>query len=464
MGLCVDAATDSLTERTTEEKMKTILKNKLRTGVAFGCLTLLVLFIVFGRSKGKVAPPPSPPEVEVVEVEQKDVQVYSEWIGTLDGMVNAEIKAQVSGYLLRKNYTEGSLVNKGQLLFEIDPRPLQAALDQAKGDLAKAEGQLAQAEGQLAQANSQLLQARAQLAQSEANQQKTQLDVDRYTPLVEEGVITRQEFDNATQANIANQAQVKASGAGVETSRATIVAATAGVKSAKAAVQSATAAVQTAELNLSFTRITSLIDGIAGIAPAQVGDLVGPTSGNLTTVSTVDPIKVYFTLSEQEYLSFTKGNPLQSKWGADDGKLQLDLVLSDGTTYAQKGRFFISDRQVDQKLGSIRLAGLFPNPGNKLRPGQYAKVRAITGTKNGALLVPQRAVTELQGSYGVAVVGADNKVTVRPVKVGDRTGALWIIEEGLQRGEKVVAEGTQKVRPDALVNPKPLAPPSASSQ
>jgi membrane fusion protein (multidrug efflux system) len=445
--------------------MKTISKHKLRIGVAIGCLTLVVLLIARRSSNGKEAiPPVSPPQVEVVEVEQKDVPLYSEWIGSLDGMVNAQIKAQVSGYLLRQHYTEGSFVRKGQLLFEIDPRPFQAALDQAKGDLAKAEGQLSQAEGQVAQANSQLLQSQAQLAQAEANQGKTQLDVDRYAPLAKEKAVTDQELDNAVQSNLAAKAQVKAASAGVETAKAAILAAKAGVESAKANVQAARASVQTAELNLSFTRITSLIDGIAGMAQAQVGDLVGPNSGTLTTVSTVDPIKAYFTLSEQEYLNYTRHSPLQSKWGADDRRLELELVLSDGTTHPQKGRFFVADRQVDQKTGAIRLAALFPNPGNTLRPGQYGRVRALTSVHAGALLVPQRAVTELQGSYRVAVVGADNKVSIRPVKVGDRTGALWVIEEGLQPGELVVAEGTQKVRPDAAVNPKPFATPATATK
>src|SRR2546426_5991367 len=411
--------------------MRAMLRHKIPISVAI-CLIVVVLFVVLSRSKTKgTAQAAAPlPEVAVAEVEQQDVPIYSEWIGTLDGMVNAEIKAQVSGYLLKQDYTEGSYVKKGQLLFEIDPRPFQAVLDQAKGDLAKAEGQLLQAGGQLAQANSQLLQSEAQRTQAEANQGKTQLDVDRYMPLAKEKAITDQELDNAVQANLVAKAQVKAADAGVETAKAAIVAAKAGVESAKATVQAARATVQTAELNLGFTRIFSPIDGIAGIAQAQVGNLIqpnNPNSGALTTVSTVDPIKVYFTLSEQEYLNYTRRNSIQSKWNAADRKLELELVLSDGTTHPQKGRFFVADRQIDQKTGAIRMAGLFPNPGNLLRPGQYARVRAVTSTKYGALLVPQRAVNELQGSYRVAVVGADNKVSLRPVKVGDRVGSLWVI-------------------------------------
>jgi len=434
--------------------MKTILKSKLRMGGAVGCLLLVVMLITLGPSKGKVtAPPATPPEVEVVTVEQKDVPIYSEWIGTLDGTVNADIKAQVTGYLLTKDYTEGSFVKKGQLLFEIDPRPFQASVDQANGELAKAQGQLGQAEAQLQQ-------TQASLAQAEANQAKTQLDADRYTQLIQTGVVSRQEYDNAVQVNRAAIANVNAAEAGVNTARA-------GIEAARSQIKAAEAAVRTADLNLGFTRIVAPIDGIAGVATVQVGNLVNPqnpTSPPLTTVSTVDPIKVNFTLGEQEYLNYSRRSPIQSKWGAGDSSLELELVLADGTTYPQKGRFFVANRQVDEKTGAILIAGLFPNPGNTLRPGQYAKVRAVTSTKNGALLVPQRAVTELQGSYRVAVVGADNKVSIRTVQVGDRVDALWVIEEGLQPGERVVAEGTQKVRPDAVVNPRPLARLSTSAQ
>src|SRR5262245_57283541 len=270
-----------------------LLKHKLVIGATL-CVIVIALLVAVGGSRGKDSAPSSPPlpGVEVAEVEQQDVPIHSEWIGTLDGMVNAEIRAQVAGYLQTQRYTEGSFVKKGQLLFEIDPRPFQAALDQAKGALAQAEGQVTQANGQLAQ-------ARAQLMQAEANQGKTQLDVDRYTPLAKQKAITDQEFDNAVQANLAAKAKVEAARAGVETAKAAIVA-------AKAQVEAARAAVAKAGLDLGFTRITSPIDGIAGIAQAQVGNLVNPTSGPLTTVSTVDPIKVYFTLSEQEYLNHTR--------------------------------------------------------------------------------------------------------------------------------------------------------------
>jgi membrane fusion protein, multidrug efflux system len=439
-----------------EKNINFLLRHKYVIGGALSVIVIALLIVASG-SKGKGTTPasssaPPPANVEVAEVKLETVPIYSEWIGSLDGMVNAEIRAQVTGYLLRQNYKEGSPVRKGQLLFEIDPRPFQATLDQANGDLAKAQAQLAQA-------NSQLLQAEAQLAQAEANQVRAQLDVDRYTPLAKEKAITTQEYDNSVQSNIAAKAQVKAAHAGVETAKSAIGAANAAVEAAKATVK-------TAELNLSFTRITSPIDGVAGIATAQVGNLIQPNGAALTMVSTLDPIKAYFTLSEQEYLAYTRRESIQHKWGAGAGGpkgLELELVLADGSTYGQKGKFFVADRQVDQKTGAIRLAGTFPNPGNTLRPGQYAKVRAITSMRESALLVPQRAVTELQGSFRVAVVGEGNKVSVRPVKVGPRIGAMWVIEDGLKPDERVVAEGTQKVRPDAVVNPKPF-PTSAAAQ
>ncbi|MBV9927498.1 MAG: efflux RND transporter periplasmic adaptor subunit [Acidobacteria bacterium] len=353
----------------------------------------------------------------------------------------------------------------------MDPRPLQAALDQTRSKLAQAQGQLSQAESQLAQAEAQVAQTRSQLAQAEAqvlraeaDQGKTQLDVNRRTSLVKDGVVSREEYDNAFQANRAAEAQVTAATAGVKTAAAQVQAAQAQVKtagsvivSAKAQVQAAEAEVRTAELNLGFTRIVSPIDGIAGIAKAQVGDLVSPASDALTTVSTVDPIKVYFTLSEQEYLGFTKRNPTQAEKDAANRSLELELILADGSVYPERGRFFIADRQVDAKTGAIRMAGIFSNPGNVLRPGQYGRVRAVTTTSAGALLVPQRAVSELQGGYQVAVVGGDNKVEIRTVKVGEHTGSMWIIEDGLKAGESVVVEGTQKVKPGVTVNPKPAA-------
>lgn len=409
--------------------MNTLLNHKLTRRASIG-LIVTALFAAAGCSKtGESTKAASPPQVEVAQVGQRDVPIYREWIGTLTGMVNAEIKAQVAGYLLQQHYTEGSFVTKGQLLFEIDARPFQAALDQAKG--------------RLAQANGQLLQAKAQLAQAEAQQGKAQLDVDRYVPLVKQKAVTEQDYDNAVQFNLAAKAQVEAAKAGVETG--------------KAAIEAARAEVAMAQLNLGFTRITSPIEGIAGLAQAQVGNLVNPSSDALTTVSTVNPVKAYFTVSEQEYLNYVRQNPNQAERQARTQQLELELILADGTTYPRKGKFFVADRQVDVKTGTIRLAGLFPNPGNILRPGQYGRIRSATSVKEGALLVPQRAVTELQGAYQVAVVDGENKVSIRPVKVGERVGTMWIIEDGLKPGENVVAEGTQKVRPGVVVNPKPFA-------
>lgn len=434
------------------------LRHKLSvSAITVIAVGILVALIIAGRSNKPAQAAPRPPDVEVVRVEQKDVPVYSEWIGTTEGMVNADIKAQVTGYLLRQDYQEGSFVRKGQLLFEIDPRPFQALVNQAKGDLAKSESQVQQAVTQLDQALAQLAQANSQLMQAEANQRKTQLDVNKYTPLLEQKAVTQQEFDNADQANDAARAQVevvksqiKAATAGVGTAKAAII-------SAKAQVESSQAAVRTAELNLSFTRIVSPIDGIAGIAQAQVGNLLSTTSAPLTTVSTVDPIKVFFTLSEQQYLAFNKRNLIEARRGASVAQIQLELILADGTNYPESGSFFFADRQVDQKTGAIRLAGLFPNPGNVLRPGQYGRVRAVTATKPAALLVPQRAVSELQGSYQVAVVGGDNKIEMRTVKVGERSGSMWVIEDGLKDGESVVVEGIQRIKAGTIVNPRPYA-------
>jgi len=445
-------------------------KALITTAIIAGSLVLTVATFA-RRSNKSAANAPRPLDVQVVNVEQRDVPVYSEWIGTTDGMVNAEIKAQVTGYLLRQDYKEGSFVRKGQLLFEIDSRPFQAALDQAQGQLAQFKGQLEQAnshvkeaEAQVAQANSQLLQMQAQLAQTQANQVKTQLDVNKYGPLLEQKAVTQQDYDNASQANVVAKAQVRAAEASIETARAQIRAANAQVGTAKAAVtaaqgqiENANATIRTAELNLGFTRIISPIDGIAGLAQAQVGNLITTQSAPLTTVSTVDPIKVYFTVSEQEYLNYTRRHPTQEERETASRNLELELVLSDGTTYPQKGSFYFADRQVDPKTGAIRLAGTFPNPENVLRPGQYGKVRAVTSTKSDALLVPQRAVSQLQGGYQVAVVGADNHVEIRSVKVGDRIGELWIIDEGLKPGESVVVEGLQRIKPGAVVNPKPYA-------
>ena len=430
-------------------------------------VTAVALLLVFARSGKPAQAAPPALEVGVVSVEQKNVPIYSEWIGTTEGMVNAELKAQVTGYLLRQNYKEGSFVKKGQLLFEIDPRPFQAVLDQANGQVAQFQGQLeqtnsqiTQAEAQLAQANSQLSQAQARLAQAEANQVKADLDVKKYRPLAEQKAVSQQDLDNALQSNVAAKAQVDAEKAGVETARAQLAhakaqigVAKAGVATAKGQLENALAAVRTAALNLSFTRIVSPIDGVAGMAQAQVGDLVSTSSNPLTIVSTLDPIKVYFKLSEQDYLRYTRPFLSEADQNGSLDKLELELILSDGSTYPDKGKFYFADRQVDPKTGAIRMAGIFPNPNNGLRPGQYGRVRAVTQVEEGALMVPQRAVSELQGTYQVAVVGPDNTVSFRPVKVGERSGSMWVIKEGLSAGETVVAEGTMKVRPGMVVKP-----------
>lgn len=419
------------------------------TGVIFS-LFGAGLITSTGCSKGtQAASAPPAPEVEVVSVTQRDVPIYNEWVGTLDGLVNADIKAQVSGYLQKQDYLEGSFVKTGQLLFQIDPRPFEAVLDQAKGQLAGALGQLAQAKAQLGQ-------AQAQVSVAEANQVRTQLDVDRYTPLAKQQAITQQDLDNATQNNLAAKAQVQSAKAQVETAQAQI-------QAAQAAVQAATATVATANLNLGFTRLVSPIDGVAGQAQQQVGALVSPASGAVTTVSTVDPIKCYFTVSEREYLDFHRRYATPATLEAERKQLKLELILADGTTYAHPGSFYFADRQVNQGTGAIRVAGLFPNPGNLLRPGQYGRVRTSTRTATGALLVPQRSVTELQGAYQVAVVDAEGKVDVRTVKTGERVGNLWIIDQGLNPGERVVAEGVQKVRTGMQVHTKPYAMPAESA-
>jgi RND family efflux transporter MFP subunit len=395
-------------------------RRTLVVAVILGVIAVAVIIVLLRPKPAVSAGPPA--EVMVAQVQQRDVAIYSEWIGTLDGLVNANVKAQVTGYLLEQDYQEGSFVQKGQLLFQIDPRPFQAVLDQAEGQLA---------------------QAKAQLANAEAVQLRNQLDVDRYTPLAKEQAASQQDLDNAIQNNLAAKATVA---------------------TAKAQIQSAQAAVETARLNLGFTRLVAPITGIAGIAQLQVGALVDTTSAPVTTVSTVDPIKVYFTVSESEYLDFNRRFPTESGRAAELKRLPLDLVLADGTTYAHQGTVDYADRAVNQGTGAILIAGLFPNPGNILRPGGYGKVRAATRTESDALVVPQRAVTELQGSYQVAVVDSENKVSIRTVTPGDRTGSDWIIVKGLKAGERVVAEGAQKVRPGSQVNPKPYVMQSATAE
>jgi len=404
-------------------KIKSVLKPKHVAWVSGALVAaIMVSLVAHSGAKASTKAPPMP-MVEVAAVEQKDVPVYGEWIGTLTGQVNADVKAQVTGYLLSRKYQEGSYVRKGQLLFEIDPRPFQAALDQTKG--------------QLAQAQAQLVQDQAQLATAEANQLKSQLDLEKYGPLAKVDAISKQDFDNANQTNLANKAQVQA--------------AQAAITAAKAQIQASQAAVETASINLNFTRIVSPIDGIAGIAQAQVGDLVSTSSGPLTTVSTLDPIRDYFTVSEQQYLALQEwfSNSEKDHW-------KLQLVLADGTTYPQEGQFYFADRQVNPNTGAIQLAALFPNSGNVLRPGQFGKVRAIVRVQQNALLIPQAAVNEQQGSYLVAVVDKANRVSMRPVQAGQRTETMWVIDGGLKPGDRVVVEGQQNLKPGVTVQTKPF--------
>jgi RND family efflux transporter MFP subunit len=398
------------------KKMNMLSKYKVWIGGAF-CLLVVALIIgaVYPRHVTG-APSAVGADVQVVQVEQKDVPIFGEWIGTLDGLTNADVRAQVTGYLLRQGYQEGAFVKQGQLLFEIDPRPFQAALDQAQGQLA---------------------QARAQLATAEAVQGRTQLDVEKYTPLAKQQAASQQDLDNSVQNNLAAKATVA---------------------SAQAQIKVDEAAVETAKINLDFTRLVAPIDGIAGQAQLQVGALVNLSSGPVTSVSTVDPIKVYFTVGEPQYLAWRKRYPTDATRAAADKNLRLELILADGSTFAHEGTFYFADRQVNESTGAIRIAGLFPNPGNILRPGGYGKVRAVIRVQPDALLVPQRAVSELQGGYQVAVVDSENKVSIRTINVGDLVGNQWIIADGLKPGERVIAEGIQKVRPGMHVTPKPFAP------
>ena len=354
--------------------------------------------------KGKEAapPPPPPPTVVVTPVVQRDVPVYQEWIGTTAGNINAEIRPRVDGYLLRRVYTEGSFVHQGDLMFEIDARQVAAQLQQAQGDMAQAQAQLA----------------------------KAQQDVNRFRPLAAEKAVSQQELDNALSSAAA----------------------------AKAVVDAKQATVHEARLNLGWARVTAPISGIAGASQAQVGNLVSPSTV-LAVISQCDPVRVLYPLSEQEYLH------LQERLRTDPSARgdNLELILADGTTFPHKGHVLFSDRDVDVKTGTIGTVAIFPNPGNLLRPGQYAKVRAVTEVKKAALLVPQRAVNQLQGGFQVAVVGSDDKVTIKPVVPGVRVDKLWQIDSGLSPGDRVVVEGFAKVKPGGTVKPQEAPPEEAEA-
>ena len=372
---------------------------RLRPGAILAAVAALSI-LVSGCNRGQATVARPVPEVEVATVETRDVPIYGEWVATLDGYVNAEIRPQVSGYIIKQNYKEGSLVHEGQVLFEIDPRPFQATLDRAKGDLAQAQAQLG----------------------------KATLDVERDTPLAEGRAIAKSQLDNEVQAKLG----------------------------AQASVESAKAAVEQAQLNLEWTKVTSLVNGIAGIAQVQIGNLVGPNS-MLTSVSQVDPIKVFFPINEHEYLlAQKKSNVIPGKHTINFFGTAVRLILSDGSTYPQTGKILLADRQVDANTGTIRIVAAFPNPGNVLRPGQYGRVRVETELKANALLLPQSAVAQSQGSYQVAVVGSDHKVSMHTVKPGATVGVMWIIDEGLAPGEQVVVGGLQQLREGTLVSPKPV--------
>ncbi|HZN56122.1 MAG TPA: efflux RND transporter periplasmic adaptor subunit [Candidatus Polarisedimenticolaceae bacterium] len=346
----------------------------------------------------KEAPPAAPPDVLVTTVVQRDVPITKEWIGTLDGSVNAEIRPKVDGYVLRRAYQEGTVVHKGDLLFEIDARQFQSALDQATGAKERAQASLAKAER----------------------------DVVRFTPLAAQKAISQQELDDAISAR----------------------------DFAKANLASASAQVEAARLNVAWTRVTAPVDGIAGIATTQVGDLVNPQT-LMATVSIVDPILAVFNISETEYLKFASAINRASAGQQVREGASLELILSDGTVYREPGRVRTADRQVDVQTGTLAVKGEFANPGNLLRPGQYARVRGVVEERKGALLVPQRAISELQGSYMIGVVKPDGTADVRAVVAGPRLGNMWVIEKGLEPGDQVIVEGLQFVRPGAKVNAKP---------
>lgn len=369
---------------------------------ALAALALFALALGAGCSRQAASQPTRPaPVVQVTGITRKNLPIYGNWVGTLEGYQNARIQPQVTGYLIRQDYREGSYVRKDQVLFEIDPRPFQAALDQAKAQMAEAQAQLV----------------------------KTTLDVNRDIPEARAKAIPQSQLDNDRQAQLA----------------------------AKASVAAGQAAVERASINLGYTKVRSLIGGIAGIAMVQVGNLVGP-SAVLTSVSQVSPIKVYFPISEQEYLTIAqRAAPGTVDFLSAASSIPLQLTLSNNSVYPYRGRFLFTDRQVDPQTGTIQVVGEFPNPSRLLRPGQYASVRALTQMLKNALLVPQTAVTQLQGSYQVTLVGAGNRVHVQNVQVGPQVGSLWVITAGLKPGDRVVAEGSQKVRDGETVTPQPYA-------
>jgi len=404
--------------------------------VLFGGLLMVMIAALSAGCRGSTeAASEAPPAVEVQAVVEKDVSIHGEWVGTTVGYVTAHIRARVSGYLMRQTYREGTLVKAGDVLFEIDPRTYEFAERQARAALLLAESQLEQARAQVAQAE-------ADLARAEATQKRSELDVARYAPLAGSGAVTQQEVDNAVQTDAANLAAVKAA-------RANLASAQAGVSRTRADIERMRAALADAQLNIGWTKVTSPIAGIAGIKNANIGDLI-ETSTPLTTVSQLDPIYVQIALSEQEYLRWGRRG---SVGGATERLRDLEIVLADGTTYPHRGTAEILDREVGRTTGTINLRGVFPNPGEFLRPGQFVKVRAVIDLRKDALLVPQRAVQDLQGIHQVAVVGADDTVDLRKIQLGQQVGVLSIVEQGVNPGERVVVGGLDKVKAGAKVRP-----------
>jgi membrane fusion protein, multidrug efflux system len=419
-----------------------IRQNRLeRPSLARVPLVFAIVLVGWSACSHK-APTPELTVVTVSEPLRRDVPIYSQWIGTTVGFIDAEIHSKVTGYLQAQDYKEGSLVRTGDLLFEVDPRPFQAIVDQAKA-------QLNVANAQLTQATADVDAAKAEIDRAQAAQLKTELDVKRYTPLVKDGTVSQQEYDDAVQSNLANLASVAAAKGKYDRTQAVVIA-------AQAQIEVARSSLQAADLNLGFTKVKSPVNGIAGIRAANIGDLVGTDQRTLlTTVSQIDPILVEFPISEQEYLK------LRNFFLAKNAEKQagLELILSDGSVYPLKGKIDIVGRQVQASTGTLRIRGIFPNPGNVLRPGQYSRIRAATTVRNGALLVPQRAIQELQGQYELAVVGTGNKVSFRTVAATDRVGSYWLIEKGLDASDRVVIEGLQDIKTGQTVDPKPAQMP-----
>jgi membrane fusion protein, multidrug efflux system len=367
-----------------------------RLGAAPSLLSRIVFAVVItcaGCSSKTEVPPPPPPGVTVAPVTQKDISIHQEWVGTMLGNVDADIRPKVDGYLLTRLYTEGSYVDKGQPMFQLDKRQTQAAVEQATGNLERAQAALAQ----------------------------TQIDVRRYTPLVAQRAVSQAELDKAISSE----------------------------RAATASVAADQAVLDNAKLNLGWTTVNSPISGIAGVAKVGIGDLMTPTTV-MTTVSSVNPIYIDVNIAEQDYLRFTR-----EKTGGSTGQ-SLELILGDGTVYPSRGRALFVNREVDSRTGTIQVRGEFPNPGNVLRPGQYGRIRAATELRKGALLIPQQAVSELQGIYQVGVVGSDNKVTIKTVQLGPQYADMWVVVSGLEVGDHVIVDGLQRVRSGMTVAPTPF--------